>query len=218
MKEHQTKKKGPLVISCKNAQFNHYLGQTYKEFNPQMLASRGWKNRQSKGDFFVINAFRGVKFQFVFNHKHLVSLFIIADRLRQNWCPSDSTFWCPFCHCHGFVQPRTFSRVTDNQSGFVFLFIQNPALSLPEGIETFHDLGFSEAIVSAAEQAGLTRPTNIQVSVSKERKKKKLEEWTGFPDEKYHWLKLAVSHCFQALAAPDLLKGKNVLCAAETGT
>ena len=59
-KEHQDKKRGALVISCKKRQFNHHIGQTYSDFKPQMLASAGWKKRQSKGDYFVINAFRSV--------------------------------------------------------------------------------------------------------------------------------------------------------------
>ena len=58
--EHQSKKKGPLVISCKKPQLNHHLGQTYSNFKSHMLASAGWKKRQSKGDYFVINAFRSV--------------------------------------------------------------------------------------------------------------------------------------------------------------
>ena len=59
-RDHQDKKRGALVISCKKRQFNHHLGQTYSEFKPQMLASAGWKKRKSKGDYFVINAFRSV--------------------------------------------------------------------------------------------------------------------------------------------------------------
>ena len=62
IKEHQAKRnyKGPVIISCKRKEFNHFHGQTYSEFSPQQLASGGWKHRQSKGDYFTINAYKSV--------------------------------------------------------------------------------------------------------------------------------------------------------------
>ena len=52
--------KGPVVISCKRQQFNHYKGQRYSNFSPENLASGGWKDQRSRGDFFTINATQGV--------------------------------------------------------------------------------------------------------------------------------------------------------------
>ncbi|XP_046579883.1 probable ATP-dependent RNA helicase DDX28 [Haliotis rubra] len=46
--------KSPLVISCKREQFNHHKGQTYSGFDPKILASHGWKNKQSAGDHFTL--------------------------------------------------------------------------------------------------------------------------------------------------------------------
>ncbi|KAK2181810.1 hypothetical protein NP493_375g02085 [Ridgeia piscesae] len=51
--------KGPVVISCKRQQFNHHKGQTYSNFSPEHLASGGWKDQRSKGDYFTINAVQG---------------------------------------------------------------------------------------------------------------------------------------------------------------
>ncbi|KAK2150928.1 hypothetical protein LSH36_382g03018 [Paralvinella palmiformis] len=58
-KKHQTKRfyKGPLIISCKRKEFNHYKGQTYSNFSYNFLASGGWKHRLSVGDYFTINAY-----------------------------------------------------------------------------------------------------------------------------------------------------------------
>ncbi|KAI0241906.1 putative ATP-dependent RNA helicase DDX28 [Lamellibrachia satsuma] len=60
-KRHQEARryKGPAVISCKRQQFNHHKGQTYSNFSPEHLASGGWKDQRSKGDFFTINAIQG---------------------------------------------------------------------------------------------------------------------------------------------------------------
>ncbi|ELU12902.1 hypothetical protein CAPTEDRAFT_112901 [Capitella teleta] len=58
-KAHQKKRtyKGPVVISCKRAQYNHRQGQPYSRFSPtENLSSGGWKNRKSVGDYFTINA------------------------------------------------------------------------------------------------------------------------------------------------------------------
>lgn len=62
-KRHQEARryKGPAVISCKRQQFNHHKGQTYSNFSPEHLASGGWKDQRSKGDFFTINAIQGVR-------------------------------------------------------------------------------------------------------------------------------------------------------------
>lgn len=52
--------KSPLIISCKRKQYNHYKGQTYSDFNPKVLASHGWKHRESAGDYFTINCYQKV--------------------------------------------------------------------------------------------------------------------------------------------------------------
>lgn len=49
----QTKKKMP-IITCKRPEFNHYEGQTYPKFDGIPLASKGWLNRKSKNDYFII--------------------------------------------------------------------------------------------------------------------------------------------------------------------
>ena len=51
--------KGPLVISCKRAQYNHRVGQRYGsgDLNPRKLASYGWKNNKSAGDWIIIQPF-----------------------------------------------------------------------------------------------------------------------------------------------------------------
>ena len=56
---------GPLIISCKRKEFNHYKGQTYSNFSPDHLASSGWKHYKSKGDYFTINAYRSVSTPFI---------------------------------------------------------------------------------------------------------------------------------------------------------
>lgn len=42
------------IISCKRPEFNHYDGQSYSKFDGIPLASKGWLNRKSKGDYFVV--------------------------------------------------------------------------------------------------------------------------------------------------------------------
>lgn len=45
-----------LLIACSNPQFNHYTGQAYKNFSERSLASLGWRNRRSAGQYFTINS------------------------------------------------------------------------------------------------------------------------------------------------------------------
>lgn len=45
-----------LLISSSSAVFNHYVGQTYKQFTTKNLASHSWESRSSSGKFFTINA------------------------------------------------------------------------------------------------------------------------------------------------------------------
>jgi len=45
------------VISCKRKDFNHYYSQTYGKFEALPLASKGWFNKRSSGDYFVINSY-----------------------------------------------------------------------------------------------------------------------------------------------------------------
>lgn len=42
------------IISCKRPEFNHYDGQSYSKFEGIPLASKGWLNNKSKGDYFVV--------------------------------------------------------------------------------------------------------------------------------------------------------------------
>ncbi len=45
-----------LLISCSSSVFNHFAGQTYKQFTTKNLASHSWESRNSSGRFFTINA------------------------------------------------------------------------------------------------------------------------------------------------------------------
>lgn len=51
-------RKGALVISCKNKEYNFYSSGKFDENDPKALASHGWKHRKSyiARDFFTINA------------------------------------------------------------------------------------------------------------------------------------------------------------------
>ena len=53
--------KGPKVVSCKRKEYNHYKGQTYSNFNPEHLASHGWKHYKAAGDYFTLQAIQGVR-------------------------------------------------------------------------------------------------------------------------------------------------------------
>ncbi|KAL0267424.1 UNVERIFIED_CONTAM: hypothetical protein PYX00_009699 [Menopon gallinae] len=46
--------KGPLVISCKRQEFNHYKGTKYSKFTVVPLASNGWHSKKANGDYFSI--------------------------------------------------------------------------------------------------------------------------------------------------------------------
>ena len=71
--------KGPVVISCKRQQFNHHKGQTYSNFSPEHLASGGWKDQRSKGDYFTINAVQGVR-ESLFTFKAKKNKLVIVMR------------------------------------------------------------------------------------------------------------------------------------------
>lgn len=45
-----------LLIACSNPQFNYYTGQAYKKFTERNMASYGWRNRRSAGQYFTINS------------------------------------------------------------------------------------------------------------------------------------------------------------------
>lgn len=49
--------KEKVVIKCKRTEFNHYKNQKYDKLKPIPLASKGWKHRKSKGDFFTIKIY-----------------------------------------------------------------------------------------------------------------------------------------------------------------
>jgi hypothetical protein len=49
-----------LLIASSTPQFNHYAGQTYKEFTPRHhLASHSWSSRNSVGKYFTVNPIGG---------------------------------------------------------------------------------------------------------------------------------------------------------------
>lgn len=48
----------PLVIASKRPEFHHYRSQTYGVLQTLKLASGGWHNRKSYGDYFTINPFK----------------------------------------------------------------------------------------------------------------------------------------------------------------
>lgn len=48
-------KSKPLLISCPNPEFNHYLNQKYANFDHKMLYSAGWTKRRSNGKYFTVN-------------------------------------------------------------------------------------------------------------------------------------------------------------------
>ncbi|ESN92026.1 hypothetical protein HELRODRAFT_186169 [Helobdella robusta] len=54
------KSQSNLIILCRRTEFNHYRGQTYTNFTPECLASRGWKSKKSKGDYIIINPRQGL--------------------------------------------------------------------------------------------------------------------------------------------------------------
>ncbi|XP_041353805.1 probable ATP-dependent RNA helicase DDX28 [Gigantopelta aegis] len=117
-KKKPLKFKSPLVISCKRTEYNHHRGQTYNEFDPQVLASHGWKHRKSAGDHFTV---------------------MCRER--------------------------------------------NPALLTEETELSFANFSLNDRLQNGLHQLGFHTPTNIQ-----------------------------------SLAIPKILKGGDVLCAAETGS
>lgn len=48
---------GPLLISCKRSDYNHYYSFYYDKLDEVPLASKGWTHSKAKGDFFTINPF-----------------------------------------------------------------------------------------------------------------------------------------------------------------
>lgn len=45
------------IIKCKHSELNHYRNQVYEKFDSLCLASRGWYNYKSKGDYFTVNIY-----------------------------------------------------------------------------------------------------------------------------------------------------------------
>lgn len=56
MGEKNLENSGPVQISCRRSKYNHHKGQTYSDFSPDHLVSKGWKHRKSCGDYFTLNA------------------------------------------------------------------------------------------------------------------------------------------------------------------
>ncbi|XP_025415053.1 probable ATP-dependent RNA helicase DDX28 [Sipha flava] len=46
-----------VVIKCKRKALNHQRNQRYEDFKEIPLASKGWKNKKSKDDYFIINIY-----------------------------------------------------------------------------------------------------------------------------------------------------------------
>lgn len=44
-----------MIISCKRKKYNFYTGTTYKKFDEEILASKGWAHNKAKGDYFIIH-------------------------------------------------------------------------------------------------------------------------------------------------------------------
>ena len=74
-----------FVISCKNREKNHRIGQKYTPgvieqekigYNfyerDRNLASYGWGHRKSQGDFFILNAYGGVCNEIFFVYLRLI--------------------------------------------------------------------------------------------------------------------------------------------------
>ena len=55
--DRQKMKNKSVIISAKNAQFNHRKSETYGTFEKLPLVSAGWHHRKSVGDYFTINPF-----------------------------------------------------------------------------------------------------------------------------------------------------------------
>ena len=53
-------RRGNLAIACKRPQYDHHLGQKYRDLSIQNLASGGWKHAKSKSDYFTIIATKSV--------------------------------------------------------------------------------------------------------------------------------------------------------------
>lgn len=50
------------MIKCKQKKLNHERNQKYDQFKEIPLASKGWKNKKSKDDYFTINIYSEVNF------------------------------------------------------------------------------------------------------------------------------------------------------------
>lgn len=42
------------IIKCKRKSYNFYQNQSYRKNSPILLASKGWSNKKSRGDYFFI--------------------------------------------------------------------------------------------------------------------------------------------------------------------
>lgn len=47
------------IITCKRSELNHNKGQSYSKFASIKLATKGWQNKKSDGDYFTINSHAG---------------------------------------------------------------------------------------------------------------------------------------------------------------
>lgn len=78
----QQQRKGALVISCKNKEYNFYSSGKFDDNDPKALASHGWKHRKSyiARDFFTINAVSTVSLIVLANDKETDELFKMLEK------------------------------------------------------------------------------------------------------------------------------------------
>lgn len=54
-----------VVIRCKNKKLNHERNQKYEQFKEIPLASKGWKNKKARDDYFTIHIYNNASCIFV---------------------------------------------------------------------------------------------------------------------------------------------------------
>lgn len=60
-----------VIIKCKKKKLNHERNQKYEEFKEIPLASKGWKNKKSKDDYFTIDIYSDVIY-------HILMLIVLG--------------------------------------------------------------------------------------------------------------------------------------------
>lgn len=59
------------MIKCKQKKLNHERNKKYDQFKEIPLASKGWKNKKAKGDYFTIHIYNNVSLVFILNLYHI---------------------------------------------------------------------------------------------------------------------------------------------------